>query len=50
MMKIDDVLRKFDNKSYMEMCPKLGIRTAFASPYHLQANGQVETANKKNQE
>lgn len=43
---VKDNGRQFDNKNYRDMCYKLGIKAAFSSPLHPQANRQVKAINK----
>ncbi|XP_022848382.1 uncharacterized protein LOC111370748 [Olea europaea var. sylvestris] len=38
--------RQFDNKKMRDLCKELVIRKDFSTRHHLQANGQVEVANK----
>ncbi|XP_024036827.1 uncharacterized protein LOC112096866 [Citrus clementina] len=43
---IKDNRRQFDNNNFREFCQNLGVDLKFCTPAHLQANGQVEAANK----
>lgn len=43
---VSDNRRQFDNKKVRDLCDELNIKKHFSSPYHLQANGQVEAVNK----
>lgn len=38
--------KQFDNPKFWSLCANLGIKNAFSSLVHPQANGQVETRNK----
>ena len=38
--------RQFDNHNFRKFCQNLGVDLKFCTPIHLQANGQVEAANK----
>ena len=37
--------RQFDNTPFRDFCEQLGINNHYSSPFHPQANGQVEVAN-----
>ena len=43
---VTDNGKQFDNANFRTFCSTLGIRNAFSSPAHPQANGQVEAVNK----
>ncbi|KAM1773417.1 hypothetical protein ACFX12_042921 [Malus domestica] len=43
---VTDNGRQFDNNKFMMFCSKFNINLCFASPTHLQSNGQVEAINK----
>ena len=43
---VTDNGRQFDNAKFREFCSTLGIKNAFSSPAHPQANEQVEAINK----
>lgn len=45
-MIVTNNLWQFDNKNYREMCSNIGIKAAFSSSFHPQANVQVKVANK----
>ena len=38
--------RQFDNTPFRDFCEQLGINNHYSSPFHLQANGQAEVANR----
>ena len=38
--------RQFDNSHFRDICEQLGINNHYSSPFHLQANGQAEVANR----
>ena len=38
--------RQFDNTPFRDFCEQLGINNHYSSPFHPQANGQVEVANR----
>ena len=43
---VSDNGRQFDNTPFKDFCEQLGINNHYSSPFHPQANGQVEVANR----
>ena len=41
-----DNAKQFNYPKLIEICKRMKIKKAYSTPYHLQANGQVEVANK----